>query len=176
MDTLEIMSIAKKKCTFKNIYCSTCDEWVSEYYISCHLNGEFHERRFQKQTAMKSCYGRRFRRQNEKEKKHENFMKDYETPEQESDCYIIEGSMLKKTDDDKSRKPISPDFFKAKQRLFDKAGGDHETEPGGANEKAKKWPENLLDNTCYNGMLPWDFSDSDSTPKSVSLLVNETSH
>ena len=25
-------------------------------------------------------------------------------------------------------------------------------------------------------MLPWDFSDSDSTPKSVSLLVNETSH
>ena len=140
MDTLKIMSVAKKKRTFKNIYCSTCDEWVSEYYISCHLNGEFHERCFQKQTAMKSCYGRRFRRQKEKQKKHENFMEDYETPEQESDCYIIEGSTLKKTIDDKSRKPLSPDLFsQAKQRLFNKAeGSHHETELGSANEKAKK--------------------------------------
>ena len=90
---------------------------------------------------------------------------------------LLKEARLKKTVDDKSRKPLSPDlFFQARQRLFDKAeGSDHETEPGSANEKAKKWPENLLDNTGYNGMLPWDFNDSDSTPKSVSLLVSETS-
>ena len=179
MDTLKTMSVAKKKRTFKNIYCSTCEEWVSEYYLSCHLNSVFHERRFQKQTSKKILYKQKNQGQNKKQKKgQKTLLNDYETPDQDSDCYIIEGSTLKKAADIKSNKIVSPDLFsQARQRLFEKGHvSENETELGSGNEKAKIWSENQLDNSYYDGMLPWDFSDSNSSMKSVSLLANDTRH
>ena len=61
--------------------------------------------------------------QNKKQKKkgEKTLLDDYETPDQDSDCYIIEGSTLKKAADIKSNKIVSLDLFsQARQRLLEK--------------------------------------------------------
>ena len=56
MNNLIVMPLTRKKWIFKNIYCSSCNVWVAEYYLSCHLNSVGHEQKIKKSDICeKAC-------------------------------------------------------------------------------------------------------------------------
>ena len=186
---MDIHSIVRKKRTFKNIYCSSCDVWLSEYFLSCHLNSVFHENRFKKQTLVNKKP--KVNKSNEKDIKSNDWSETCfsidtdsnvsasilnlqsietckvstpieNTPDhsQNSD-YVIRGSTLKKREDIIHPSRSSPDLFsQVKQALFEKEQA-HEY------SKINDIPQNQLGLMDYDGN-PWIIvnSDSDTSTKS----------
>ena len=143
-------SISSKKRTVKNIYCSTCDQWLSEFYRSCHLKSVFHETRF-KNTSRQSTQT-------------EVSTKPTSTPDDsQNDSFLIEGSALNDCIEDLVRSS-SPDLFSEfKLRLF-------EQEQEGEYQKLDEIPQNQL------GIVNYDAYQSVASSENVLLFSNNTTH
>lgn len=180
----DIEEISKKKRSFKNIYCSTCNYWVAEYFLSCHLNSIAHGRRYKNQV------------QQPVQSSTDTDNMTIQTPEKTYDSYIIQGSTLKKRSfevknvlgecSDTSTRSPSPDIFaSAKQRLFNTdAVSSTSLSPSifssleqnlsevSANE-IKELPQNQLE---IIDLMDYDDnpSNSEESPQSVCFLSQST--
>jgi hypothetical protein len=163
MDKVKRISLRKKKRTFENLYCSTCDVWMTEYRLSCHLNSRTHVRQLSKQTSVDKRLNR-------------GCAITFHTPEKQIEGYIIDGDTLENWSSEDSnivrRRSPSPEMFdQVKRELF-------EREQKKEYEKLHEIPEHQLGIMDYDGTTwnhdsnpQWTLSSNSSTSsKSVSLL------
>lgn len=147
-----------KKDGIKNMYCSTCEKWMTEFYVSRHLHSKSHfiKKHFQKNRLQKKRKSNKLQKKLSIKSEHST---DCQTPETTKE-FIFEGDTLKKCrhglhnsvlegcSDAQSSPHCSQDVQeKTKRHLFD-------SNREGENEEAEYIPQNIL------GVLElddWDF-------------------
>lgn len=58
MGKIKVLTLLQKRRNFKNMFCSVCNQWMTECTISRHLCSDAHERRLNKQTKERVRYSK----------------------------------------------------------------------------------------------------------------------